>query len=320
MDVRETISRLSQVDKSSFGDDEPSRMQALAEARALVSRLERPWEKVGQMVWTEPTLMLSIKTASDMSLFASMSSNGQTSEQLGQATGADPVLVSRLLRVLVSGAIIEEVDVDTYVETDFSKSLVDRQGIVNGIHYYYDLVAKQTEKLPEYLHKTGYKGPSDAANPPFKYIMESSAGFWEWCITHPEAHANFNSFLSSIRVGQPPWPSYYPPSRLLDGFDGSAALCVDVGGGKGRDLKHLVDAIGNEHPEAALVLQDQASVLEEAKSEDIPSQIQLMPHNFFEPQPCKGARAYFMHSILHDWPDAEGARKTQLPIRKPHLY
>jgi hypothetical protein len=28
-----------------------------------------------------------------------------------------------------------------------------------------------------------------------------------------------------------------------------------------------------------------------------------MPHDFLAEQPIKGARAYFMHSILHDWPD-----------------
>ena len=28
-----------------------------------------------------------------------------------------------------------------------------------------------------------------------------------------------------------------------------------------------------------------------------------MPHDFFTPQPVIGARAYFLHSILHNWPD-----------------
>lgn len=28
-----------------------------------------------------------------------------------------------------------------------------------------------------------------------------------------------------------------------------------------------------------------------------------MPHDFLTEQPIKGARAYFMHSIMHDWPD-----------------
>lgn len=36
---------------------------------------------------------------------------------------------------------------------------------------------------------------------------------------------------------------------------------------------------------------------------DIDSSIELMGHDFLAEQPVKGARAYFMHSIMHDWPD-----------------
>lgn len=35
----------------------------------------------------------------------------------------------------------------------------------------------------------------------------------------------------------------------------------------------------------------------------ISEKIERTVHDFFTPQPVKGARAYFMHSILHDWPD-----------------
>lgn len=36
---------------------------------------------------------------------------------------------------------------------------------------------------------------------------------------------------------------------------------------------------------------------------DIDSSIERMPFDFLEEQPVKGARAYFMHSIMHDWPN-----------------
>lgn len=31
--------------------------------------------------------------------------------------------------------------------------------------------------------------------------------------------------------------------------------------------------------------------------------IEAMAHDMFTPQPIKGARAYYMRSVLHDWPD-----------------
>lgn len=59
-----------------------------------------------------------------------------------------------------------------------------------------------------------------------------------------------------------------------------------------------------------LVLQDLPAVIEEAKlSGNLPKAIEAVPHDFFKPQPAeyKGAQAYFMRLILHDWPDAECA-------------
>ncbi|KAK5138106.1 hypothetical protein LTR08_004800 [Meristemomyces frigidus] len=312
MNATDTLSSLSNVDRRTFGDDESTRMQALSEARALVARLEKPWESVDRMVWSQPTLMLTVKTASDMGIFAALTSSPQNSEQLGNATGADPILVSRLLRMLAVGFVIQEVDVDTYIASEFSNALGDGQGIVNGIHHFYDVGVQQMAALPAYLQKTGYRNPTDTAHPPFEDIMGMSS-YWDWFEANPKAHAHFNTFLSSIRVGQPPWPSYYPLSQLLEAYDGAGALCVDVGGGKGRDLKHMADAIGDQHRECVLVLQDLPSVIKAAEKESLPSQIQLIAHNFFDVQPCKGARAYFLHSILHDWPDVEACKiLTQL--------
>ncbi|KAK5117837.1 hypothetical protein LTR85_008611 [Meristemomyces frigidus] len=314
MDAKVLMSHLPGIDRASFGDDESARMQTLLEARALVERLEKPWEKVDRMVWLQPTLLLTVKIASDMGLFAALSSTPQNSEQLGKATNADPILVSRLLRMLAAGSVVEEVDVDAYIESEFSRSLRDRHGLVSGVHHFWDVGVQRTEKLPDYLRRTGYTNPSDAAHPPFESFT-GTASYWEWHRSHSEAHANFNSFLSSIRVGQPPWPSYYPVSQLLEGHDGSGPLCVDVGGGKGRDLKHLADAVHDD--KARLVLQDLQPVIDEAKREQLPPQIELLPHNFFDAQPCKGARAYFMHSILHDWPDAEGTKILLLEAVMP---
>ena len=33
-----------------------------------------------------------------------------------------------------------------------------------------------------------------------------------------------------------------------------------------------------------------------------------MAHDFFTPQPVKGARAYYLHGVIHDWADAEAGR------------
>ena len=117
-------------------------------------------------------------------------------------------------------------------------------------------------------------------------------------------------------------PSFYPvKERLVDGFEGGALL-VDVGGSVGHDL----DEFHKYHPDAPgeLVLQDLAAVIADAK--DLDPAIKAMEYDFHDEQPVKGecfppclvsrttpketvtnmeegARAYYLHSVLHDWPD-----------------
>ncbi|KAK0375808.1 hypothetical protein CLIM01_06852 [Colletotrichum limetticola] len=49
------------------------------------------------------------------------------------------------------------------------------------------------------------------------------------------------------------------------------------------------------------ILQDLPVVINDV--EGIDTSIELMGHDFLTEQPIKGAKAHFMHSIMHDWPD-----------------
>lgn len=54
-----------------------------------------------------------------------------------------------------------------------------------------------------------------------------------------------------------------------------------------------------------LVLQDLAHVLESA---DLPSEIDVQAHSFFDEQPIKHAKAYYLRTVLHDWPDKQAVQ------------
>jgi hypothetical protein len=103
-------------------------------------------------------------------------------------------------------------------------------------------------------------------------------------------------------------PSFYPVGeRLIDGFDSknSEVLLVDVGGGRGHDCQ-LFTSRHNSHP-GRVILQDQEEVIASIQDKDkLPFESEA--HDFFTPQPVKGARAYSLHSILHDWNDDEGIK------------
>ena len=88
-------------------------------------------------------------------------------------------------------------------------------------------------------------------------------------------------------------------------------IFVDVGGAGG----HQCVEFRAKYPDipGRVILQDQPPVVEQAEGA-LPVGIEAMAHDFFTPQPIKGARAYYMRTILHDWPD-ESAVKILENIR-----
>lgn len=52
------------------------------------------------------------------------------------------------------------------------------------------------------------------------------------------------------------------------------------------------------------MLQDLPEVIDVARARaDLDPRITTQVFDLFKPQPVAGARAYFMHAVLHDWPD-----------------
>ncbi|AEO63824.1 uncharacterized protein THITE_2039657, partial [Thermothielavioides terrestris NRRL 8126] len=125
-------------------------------------------------------------------------------------------------------------------------------------------------------------------------------------MAHPPYGMQFNHHMGGYRQGRPSWmdPGFYPvEERLIQGAktDADAAFLVDIAGGVGHDLDEFRRKV--PHAPGRLVLQDLAPVIEQAQS--LNSRIEKMVYNFYTEQPVKGARAYYMHSTLHDWPDVE---------------
>ena len=97
---------------------------------------------------------------------------------------------------------------------------------------------------------------------------------------------------------------YYPVKERLYGeatIAANSSFLVDMGGGVGRDLQAF-KARFPDHP-SRLVLQDLPVVLDSV--DDLGSGIDIMRHDFLQEQPIKGARAYYLKNVLHDWPDEQ---------------
>lgn len=188
---------------------------------------------------------------------------------------------------------------------------------ISDVHY------QVFPKLAGFLAETNYRSPDDAESAPFQVAMNTNEHFFKWLGKREMQQEAFNCLMQSSRGRKYPvkWPEIFPVQNQFSHFRGVNASkgihYVDIGGGFGQEIETLVDAI----PDLAglFILQDIPEVVARSPLRArVPfhetQQFQLMGHNFFQPQPVKGANFYFLGRILHDWPDIQ-AREILSHIR-----
>lgn len=302
--IEQLMQQLQRVDLDSLRGDEPARVQLLIEAQKLINRIQRPHEVVETFTFTYPFAMLALRVAQESSVLEQLSDEPQTSHQLAEKSAVDNTLLHRMLRMLGTVGIVKALEDDHFAANAISKALSDGKGVINGLFHFWDIGIEQLLKLPSYFSSEHYRNPIDVRDTPFGRIMNTT-GLWPYFEEHPEVQARFDTYLASIRKGQPSWLMRYPLQNMLSGYDPSTALCVDVGGGKGWDMTCLSQALPPEYSRSRIILQDRPSVINAASASGLPANVEVMAHDFFEPQPIRSARAYFLHSVCHDWPDRE---------------
>ena len=106
--------------------------------------------------------------------------------------------------------------------------------------------------------------------------------------------------ISRLRKGED-WYEYYPVLEKLRPESDTDPVLIDIGGGLGHGLVVLKERFPTLR--GRLILQDLPTVINDVK--DLPVGCEAMAHDFFMPQPIKGAKAYFLRFVLHDWPDKQ---------------
>ncbi|RAL09103.1 putative hydroxyindole O-methyltransferase [Aspergillus homomorphus CBS 101889] len=277
-----------------FDSDQPGAREALIDrSRALVAALEMPSEFIQRSFWAEPAMSATIRIAVDTKLFQLLrdaDEAGLSPADLAQKTGVDVVLLQRLTRHLVAMYLISFRD-GVFYGTPLSNQLA-AENYQDSISFCYDTARPSFNKFPDYFQQTEYKSPViGSLNGPFQHAHSTQLHFFEWLTTNPPNLKHFNSFMSAYRAGK---------ANCI-----SDVLLVDVGGGSGHDVAHFI-AQYPTHP-GRVVLQDREPVISALEATSL-SLYTASAHDFFTPQPICGARAYYLHSILHDWDDERGVQ------------
>ncbi|KAI3318805.1 S-adenosyl-L-methionine-dependent methyltransferase [Xylariaceae sp. AK1471] len=296
---------ISNLNLNDFSCNDTERLRVIEEAKKLISRLQYKEERIFDITFSQPIVFAALQTFLDLGLWAGWTKAGgpaKTTQEICELCehNVEPNLLRRMLRLLASVNIVEETGEDIFRATPFSLCLGDRESFVpQTIQCSTYHCQMSCLNLPKYLAKIGYKEPQDAKDS--NYADAYQEDFFGKCMAEPLYQDAFSGFMRGWAKYKLPWPEIFDTSSLLDGADlESAPLCVDVGGHHGVDLSRLL----NRHPDlpsGSLVLQDLPDCLSEVRG--LSDKIRILPHNMFDAQPIKGARAYYFHAVLHDWPD-----------------
>ncbi|KAI9738293.1 MAG: hypothetical protein M1834_008791 [Cirrosporium novae-zelandiae] len=307
--AEEVLRLVGEIDTASqgFKDSAPSettRIATLEAAKKLVATLDKPEDTIYKHAYL-PTQTFASRVAIDLDIFnILMKADGpMTAKDLAEVTDADHVLIVRVMRILALINFVTETGPQTYAPSALTKTLTDKfiRGMLKSI---YDIGTLVLASSPQYLRNIKHQNHLTQSKGPFEFANRTDYNLFGWLGTHPEAFDDFNTFMEGNRGSRPAWVHWYPVEKqILEGFDSKedAVLFVDVAGGRGHDL----EVFRSKFPQAPgrLVLEDLPSVIDDSKG--LNERIEKVKHDFFTPQPIKGARVYYMKFVLHDWEDGK---------------
>ncbi|KDQ12506.1 hypothetical protein BOTBODRAFT_134671 [Botryobasidium botryosum FD-172 SS1] len=236
---------------------------------------------------------------------------GLSAKEISQVIGIHPQKLARIMRTLCSIHIFAEVQHNRFSNNTVSAALVGNEPLRAYIIMFSLDIYHASNYLPKTLRDPVKGQLFDVDQTAFQEAVGTKLPRWEWLEEQvPQADGTLGprpelkifglAMLGGGRVYGPPLIHDFPWASL-----GSKTV-VDVGGGVGG----LSLGLAKTYPDLKFVVQDRASVLVQGKEvwerempEALNTRVTLMPHNFFNENPVKGAAVYFMRYIIHDWED-----------------
>ncbi|KAH8435056.1 uncharacterized protein LDX57_012685 [Aspergillus melleus] len=216
---------------------------------------------------------------------------------LAAAVGAEEALLTRIMRVLTNKYIFAEPEPGYYAHTAMSWSM-------RGPNEYHLLAHRLDEpfrassRQADALAAGGYREPRSNDSFGFHLAFNTQRNFWDYLATEDLGRRQrFARAMQAVNLNTlDVIPEMYAFNKLI--ADGG--VIVDVGGGLGQ----VARKIQAYYPDSGLrfIVQDGFAPVD-STTRDV-SGVEIQRHDFFGPQPVKGAAAYFFRHIFHDWPDS----------------
>ncbi|KAL5356287.1 S-adenosyl-L-methionine-dependent methyltransferase [Aspergillus floccosus] len=277
--------------------DENARVQALSAARELVQTLSSPPETAIQDV----SLLGAFRAIRDKS-------QGITTQEIAAKCGASPSVLSQVLKVLVATGYVREAGVQLYTPSALTMVMADPV-MEATTRATFDIGHACVTYAPEFFRRNDNQAPTSIEDTPFQLSKNTKLSYFSWLGENPSLAKDFQQFMSIKQQRTPSWVDWFDVDRvLLAGLNPTdeTVLFVDVAGGEGRYTQAFNRKCPPSRTPGRRILQDLPHVFSYLANP--PDATELMAHDFFTPQPIKGARVYYLHWVLHDWAD-ERARE-----------
>ncbi|KAI0554401.1 S-adenosyl-L-methionine-dependent methyltransferase [Xylaria curta] len=248
-----------------------------------------------------------VKVGFDLRLFKHLaeSTNALSADEIARKVGAQKELMERILRHLASFNAIEEVGKQQFTANRVTKNLAQRSAEA-GICHWFGSASPQFQQVPALLKNTGYLNPVDETHTAFHEAWNTSLNPFAWFENQPVLQNYFNQYMATRARPEDSWLQVYPVLKETAGCPPERPLFVNIGGGVGHQCAQFKE----KYPEllGRVVVQDLPYSIAEA----LPTPgVEAMIHDFFEPQPIRGAKIYYLRSVLHDHPNHKVSRIIQ---------
>ncbi|KAI0064272.1 O-methyltransferase [Artomyces pyxidatus] len=243
--------------------------------------------------------------------------------EIARQFNVDSRKLARILRLLATNHVFEEVDIDVFAQNRLSSILdsgktiqsllknpdtkwLGSPGLCSIVAHITDEGMKISSYLPETLLDPEYGHSVSPNKAAFHKAYNTKSDLFQW-LEEPGNESRLARFGTAMEGSK----SMSPPNAILGGFDWAGlkngSKVVDCGGGVGTQAM----ALFRSYPHLRFVIQDRPPVIEHAVqywNDLIPDavtagKVELQGHDFFGPQPVKDASVFLLRVVIHDWPD-----------------
>lgn len=251
----------------------------------------------------KPLICMALRVASDMRLFEFVDKPTDLDE-LVEKTSADRMVLRRILSAVSSVGYLKQTDVNTWEATPMTYA-IRVPALSAWLEHHFDSRLMVYDAFPKWLAKRHYQSTASVTDCVLSEVFGMPV--WEFHERNPGRAAVFDLAISTEDQEPPERRPPYPFNEQLSDLRSDDVTLVDIGGGHGQ----AVQTMRSLYPylTGRFIVQDLPKTVETIDPKYASEAgFEPMVHDFFTPQPIKGAKYYHMRRVLHDWNDETAAK------------